>query len=161
MHDDLEASEDTQETVAQTKAVAQQHAAAAPAVAAEASAEANTGANMQRTNRAKGGQEKEEPLHQPMGEANVEAVRAAVWWTSYYMSIVAMVAMLASSEPGAESEARELSSAEKSSGWTKLKRGITIDSGAADSVFPASWINQKHVMESKGSRAGVRYVFFS
>ena len=40
-----------------------------------------------------------------------------------------------------------------------LEKGkITIDSGAAESVIPASMLQQIKMSESSGSRAGLRYV---
>ena len=41
---------------------------------------------------------------------------------------------------------------------TKLSRGITVDSGAADSVFPAKWIRRTLVRPSAGSKSGLHYV---
>ena len=39
-----------------------------------------------------------------------------------------------------------------------LPRGITVDSGAADSVFPASWLRRTLLKASPGSIAGQFYV---
>ena len=41
---------------------------------------------------------------------------------------------------------------------TRLSRGITIDSGAADSVFPAKWVKKHMVRPSAGSKNGLHYV---
>ena len=40
----------------------------------------------------------------------------------------------------------------------KTRRGLTIDSGAADSVFPTSWIKKILIRASKGSKAGLYYL---
>ena len=40
----------------------------------------------------------------------------------------------------------------------RIKRGLTVDSGAADSVFPKSWVRQVLRMISKGMRDGLHYV---
>ena len=43
-------------------------------------------------------------------------------------------------------------------GLIKLPRGITVDSGAADSVFPCSWVRKALMRASAGSLAGLFYV---
>ena len=40
----------------------------------------------------------------------------------------------------------------------KLRRGITLDSGAADPVLRSNWVNKDHGRPSSGSKAGVRYI---
>ena len=40
----------------------------------------------------------------------------------------------------------------------KIRRGLTIDSGAADHVIPMNWIKGMKVVPSPGSRRGVHYV---
>ena len=40
----------------------------------------------------------------------------------------------------------------------RAKRGLTVDSGAADSVYPRSWVRKALVMISRGMRAGLHYV---
>ena len=42
--------------------------------------------------------------------------------------------------------------------YWKVKRGLTIDSGAAEHVIPRGWVKFLKVMSSAGSRAGVQYV---
>ena len=43
-------------------------------------------------------------------------------------------------------------------GLIPLPRGITVDSGAADSVFPASWLRRALLCASPGSIARLFYV---
>ena len=42
--------------------------------------------------------------------------------------------------------------------WEMLPDGITIDSGAVDSVMPSKGLEQFPMRESEGSRIGVHYV---
>ena len=42
--------------------------------------------------------------------------------------------------------------------WEALPRGITIDSGAAESVLPPDYAQQFPTEESEGSRAGLNYI---
>ena len=40
----------------------------------------------------------------------------------------------------------------------KLRRGLAVDSGAADSVYPTSWIKRFRIKVSRGSLKGLFYV---
>ena len=40
----------------------------------------------------------------------------------------------------------------------KLNRGLTVDSGAADSVFPTSWLRKALIRASVGSVRGLYYI---
>ena len=40
----------------------------------------------------------------------------------------------------------------------RIRRGITVDSGAADSVYPRSWVRSALIMISQGMRMGLHYV---
>ena len=40
----------------------------------------------------------------------------------------------------------------------RIRRGLTVDSGAADSVYPSSWIKAALIMISKGFREGLHYI---
>ena len=42
--------------------------------------------------------------------------------------------------------------------WTRVRRGLTIDSGAADHVIPPNWIPGQAIEPSPGSKRGVKYV---
>jgi hypothetical protein len=46
----------------------------------------------------------------------------------------------------------------KIAGMTRIKRGLTVDSGAADNVMPIAWIIGMIVSKSVGSIAGLMYV---
>ena len=46
----------------------------------------------------------------------------------------------------------------KISGKVRVKRGFTVDSGAADSVMPVGWILGMIIRKSLGSIAGLMYV---
>ena len=39
-----------------------------------------------------------------------------------------------------------------------VKRGLTVDSGPADSVYPISWVRAALIMISEGMRLGLHYV---
>ena len=39
-----------------------------------------------------------------------------------------------------------------------VRRGLTVDSGAADNVYPRSWVRQALIMISKGMREGLHYI---
>ena len=39
-----------------------------------------------------------------------------------------------------------------------VKRGLTVESGAADSVYPISWVRAALIMISEGMRLGLHYV---
>ena len=61
-----------------------------------------------------------------------------------------------------ESEDRPLSLAErlrkKISSMVKIRKGLTVDSGAADHVMPVGWLIMFIVLKSIGSIRGVHYV---
>ena len=40
----------------------------------------------------------------------------------------------------------------------RIRRGLTVDSGPADSVYPRSWIRAALIMISKGFREGLHYI---
>ena len=47
---------------------------------------------------------------------------------------------------------------EKLAGMFRVRRGLTVDSGAADSVYPRSWVRAALIMISKGMREGLNYI---
>ena len=61
-----------------------------------------------------------------------------------------------------ESEDQPLSIAEKLrkkiAGMVKIRKGLTVDSGAADHVMPGGWLLMSIVLKSIGSIRGVHYV---
>ena len=40
----------------------------------------------------------------------------------------------------------------------RIRRGLTVDSGAADSVYPRSWVRAALIMISQGMKMGLHYV---
>ena len=68
------------------------------------------------------------------------------------------VARDASIRPGMSRHQRVEAAAGKIRRMFKLRRGVAIDSGAADSVMPKGWLCMFPARESPGSRAGLKYV---
>ena len=63
---------------------------------------------------------------------------------------------MAVEEPKQQSFAQRLK--DRIACMTKVRRGLTVDSGAADHVLPISWLTWIVLMASAGSMKGLHYI---